>query len=51
VIFRYVVHSRVHQYESLGWTRLDGLDETHHGHHAALMRWDGQGEPKEPVNG
>lgn len=50
MIFRYVVHALVDLYESLGWTRLDGLDGTHHGAYSSLMRWDGTGEPKEPGN-
>lgn len=48
MIFRYVIHSRVHEYEALGWTRLEDLDGTHHGVWSALMRWEGSGEPKEP---
>lgn len=46
--FYYVRHADVPAYQALGWTRLNDLDGTHHGYHACLMRWDGEGEPVIP---
>lgn len=46
--FRYVPHSRVEAYTSLGWAEADRFGGTHHGHYSILMVWRGEGEPIEP---
>lgn len=42
---KYVPHAMVKEFEANGWKRSDGLDGTHHGHHAVIMIWEGDGEP------
>ena len=44
--FKYVPHENVSEYLSSGWEIADDLRVTHHGSHAVLMRWAGEGEPK-----
>jgi hypothetical protein len=46
--FRYIRHERIAAYEALGWVIVDDLANTHHGDHAVLGKWAGEGEPKEP---
>lgn len=47
VILRYVPHSRVRDYEAIGWTDLGALPRPH-GDYACLMEWRNDGEPVEP---
>lgn len=49
MIFRYVVHSLIPDYEALGWVNTGVLLGTHHGFHADLLEWHGEGEPQEPA--
>lgn len=44
--FRYVPHSSIQEYLSKGWEIADDLRTTHHGSHAVLCVWKGDGEPK-----
>jgi hypothetical protein len=46
--FRYVVHSRRHEYEAIGWVASGDLSGVHHGCYSVLMEWTGDGEPREP---
>lgn len=48
MIFRYVPHARVPDYERLGWINTDALAGCHHGEHAELLKWPDDGEPVEP---
>lgn len=48
MIARYVVHDLIPEYEKLGWVNTGVLLGTHHGFHADLLEWKGEGEPKEP---
>jgi hypothetical protein len=43
--FRYVRHADVERYLKRGWVEANTLLHTHHGRHAILMRWTGQGDP------
>lgn len=45
---RYVVRDKIAAYEAIGWVDTHDLDGTHHGFHATLMKWTGEGEPREP---
>lgn len=45
---RYVIHSQVSAYERLGWRPLNALAGTHHGVHAVMMEWVGDGTPPMP---
>jgi len=47
---RFVPHTRVADYESVGWELSDDLSTCHHGQHAVIMRWAGEGYPRAPVN-
>lgn len=42
---RYVPHAKVSAYTALGWQPTDGLSTTHHGVHAIIMEWQGEGVP------
>lgn len=42
---RYVPLDAVGAYLALGWTIRDDMANTHHGAHAVLMVWTGEGEP------
>jgi hypothetical protein len=43
--FRLVAHSDLIAHHAQGWEVSDDLADTHHGHHASLCRWPGEGEP------
>lgn len=43
--FRYVTHDDVADYIAKGWEVESDLAVTHHGRHAVLMVWRGEGEP------
>jgi hypothetical protein len=43
--FRYVKHRDVPAYLAQGWVVENNMADTHHGRHAVLMRWAGEGEP------
>lgn len=47
LIFRFVPHHLVQAYKDLGWEDR-GLSPGHHGAHSNTMRWEGDGEPREP---
>lgn len=42
---RYVPHDQIEAFLAKGWEIVDTLAATHHGDHAILMRWAGEGEP------
>ena len=42
---RYVPHRLVDSYLAKGWAVADDMASTHHGTHAVLMVWQGEGEP------
>lgn len=42
---RFVPKCEVPAFEARGWTKRRGLSGTHHGVHAVLMEWTGNGEP------
>lgn len=46
--FRFIRHEDVPAWQACGWEPLPDLEGTHHGQHARLMRWKGEGEPAEP---
>lgn len=46
MIFAFVPHSLVDQYEALGWVDR-GLTAGAHGCHSRVMRWEGEGS--EPI--
>jgi len=46
--FRYVEHHLMNDYAQSGWKLDDDLQGTPHGQYSVLMKWDGEGEPKEP---
>ena len=37
---KYVLEFEVADYEALGWRIVSDMKDTHHGHHAVLMRRD-----------
>jgi hypothetical protein len=43
--FRYVPHDQLIAHLAQGWQVSDDLADTHHGRHASLCRWPGEGEP------
>jgi hypothetical protein len=43
--FRHVPNHRVPEYQAKGWRIANDLKDCHHGHHAVLMIWEGEGEP------
>lgn len=45
--FRFVPHHLVKAYLALGWCDC-GFAPGHHGAHARVMKWEGEGEPVEP---
>lgn len=45
---KYVRHSDVPLYKSLGWDWTAALVDTHHGEHSAMMIWTHDGDPKMP---
>lgn len=47
MIFRYVPHAMVRNYELLGW-KDRGYVPGHHGVWSRIMIWQGKGEPIEP---
>ncbi len=48
IYFRYVRHNDVERYTALGWREVDDLRPCHHDFWSTIMRWEGEGEPKEP---
>ena len=51
MIIRYVTHSRVQEYERLGWILRDGFYRVHHGEYSSIMEWPlYKGDPVEPVD-
>lgn len=42
---RYVTHAEVGTWLAKGWTIVDDLAGTNHGHFAVLMKFEGEGEP------
>lgn len=49
---RYVTHDRRASYETLGWQCVgDGSRMGSHGLWSCLMKWAGDGEPREPGAG
>lgn len=47
MIYKYVIHSLIPEYEALGWINTGDLAGTHHGHYADLLMWPH--EDQEPV--
>jgi hypothetical protein len=43
--FRLVAHNELVAHLAAGWEVADDLADTHHGRHASLCRWAGEGEP------
>lgn len=43
--FKFVPLTDVGSYLAKGWTIVDDMANTHHGAHALIMRWTGEGEP------
>lgn len=43
---KYVPLSDVWKWLAKGWTIRDDMVTTHHGRHAVLMIWKGDGEPR-----
>lgn len=43
--FKYVPLKDVGDWLKVGWTVVDDLSGTHHGVHAVLMKWVGDGVP------
>ncbi len=43
--FRYVTHSDVGRWLAKGWTVVDDLTGTNHGHYSVLMKFEGDGDP------
>lgn len=48
MIFRYVPHARVQDYQSLGWVIVGSRENNPHSFWAIPMRWIGEGDPQEP---
>lgn len=46
--FRYVPHNRVTEYAAIGWSDR-GPAPGHHAQWSHVMRWEGAGEPVEPM--
>jgi len=42
---RYVPLQDVGAYLAAGWRIVDDMAGTHHGAHAVVMKWEGEGEP------
>lgn len=43
-----VPHGKVPAYEAIGWEALPRMKNATHGYWSRLMRWAGEGEPREP---
>jgi hypothetical protein len=48
--FRLVPHGQLVAHLAQGWLVADDLADTHHGRHASLCRWGGEGEPPAEAN-
>jgi hypothetical protein len=42
---KYVPLADVGKWLAKGWTIVDDMATAHHGRHAVLMKWTGEGEP------
>lgn len=47
IYFRYVPHSRVSAFATVGWIDR-GFAPGHHGCHSRVMKWEGEGDPPDP---
>lgn len=45
---KYVSHKDIPKYEKLGWKISDRQKPCHHCYYGKMMKWEGEGEPKEP---
>lgn len=45
--FRYVNHDQVEAFLKKGWVVADTMEGTPHGFYSILMKWMGEGEPKD----
>jgi hypothetical protein len=45
----FVRHHDVEGFHELGWRISDYLDGTPHGQYAVIMQWEGEGEPRTPL--
>lgn len=48
VYTRYVLHSRVAEFEAMGWRRDPSVPHrpSHHDHYSVIMVWCGEGTPE-----